>query len=72
MQQLNLPGFPSQRLLSESVLDDLRSLRRRVLSLEVELVEARLALGRLVYVAYEVEDEERDGALAGFGGRNGE
>ena len=71
MVQLDLwptEDFPSREWLKESELVALRLQRRRVLSLEVELTEARLVLGRLVFVLYvgavepdSDEDLRRDG-----------
>ena len=68
MEQLDLPGLSSKEWSNEFALDALRLQRKRVLSLEVELMEARLVLGRLVYVGYvggvepdSDEDLRRDG-----------
>ncbi len=54
MHQLEMfgRGLTSKRLSSECGSVAVASQKRRVRSLEVELVEARLELGRLTYVRY--------------------
>ena len=65
---LYLVSLTSTASSNEYVSDAEALLRRRVLSLEVELLEVRLQLGRLVYVRYagvgepdSDEDLRRDG-----------
>ena len=65
---LYLASLTSTASLNEYGWDAEVLLRRRVRSLEMELLEVRLELGRLVYVRYEAvgepdsdEDLRRDG-----------